>query len=277
MTALCYVNGTIGPVGESGVPVTDLALQRGYGVFDYARTHDGRLFHFADHLARLRRSAAELRLEVPLSDGELRELAERLIAGSDLRRPAIRMILTGGPATDSPQLARPNFVVIAEEAVDPPAGLFETGADVITYEFLRDLPHVKSINYLNAIRIEPLLRDRNAYDVIYHSDPEGVTECPRSNVFLVHGDTLVTPSDHVLHGITRSIVLRLAASRLRVEQRPVSLAELRAADEVFLTSTSKRLLPVRRLDDTPIGPGPPGIHTCVLSNLLAEYIRTSVD
>lgn len=274
MTALCYVNGEVRPVGESALPVTDLALQRGYGVFDFARTRDGRLFHFAEHLARLRRSAAALRLEVPLADDEIREIADRLIAGSDLRTPAIRMLLTGGPATDSPQLARPNFVVIAEEAIEYPAEVYERGADLITYEFLRELPHVKSINYLNAIRIEPLLRERNAFDVIYHSDPGGVTECPRSNVFLVHGDTVVTPADHVLHGITRAVVLRLAATFARVEERPVTLEELPRADEVFVTSTSKGVLPVRSLDGAPIADGEVGPRSRQLARLFEEDTRS---
>lgn len=268
MTRLCYVNGDIRDITATGIPVTDLALQRGYGVFDYARVRNGRLFRFDEHLARLRRSASELRLGLPLSDDELRDIADRLLAGSDLENPAIRLVLTGGSAEETPQLARPNLVVIAEEAVVYPAELYEHGADLITYEFLRELPHLKSINYLNAIRIEPLLRERNAFDVIYHSHPEGVTECPRSNVFVVHGNTLATPRDHVLPGITRGLVLKLAASCMQVEECPIPLEELRTADEVFVTSTSKGIIGVRSIDGQSVGDGSVGQHTRGLQRLL---------
>ena len=156
MEPLCYVNGRIQPTKESTVGVTDLGLQRGYGVFDYVPTCNGKLFHLADHLARLHHSAAALYLELPIPDDEITHIANQLIAGSELRRPALRLILTGGDAHTQPMLAQPNFIMIIEELPTYPEDVYIHGTTLTTVQYQRELAEVKSINYLNAIRLEPL-------------------------------------------------------------------------------------------------------------------------
>ena len=270
MNNYCYVNGEIKPANEGVIGITDLALQRGYGVFDYGRTYNGKLFHFDDNLERLRQSSSALHLKLPLSDQEIREIAVRLIQESNLKTPAIRLILTGGPSNSSPLLEHPNFIIIAEELPTYPGDLYLHGANLITVEYQRELPHVKSINYLNAIRLEPLKREKRAFDILYHSQ-NGITECPRNNFFAFLGDTLVTPSEHVLHGITRKLILQLAGNHFQVEERTLGLNELEGADEAFVTSTSKRVLPVTKIDDRGVGDGKVGERTKKIMQLFDEY------
>lgn len=270
MNNFCYVNGEIKPANEGGIGITDLALQRGYGVFDYGRTYNDKLFHFDDNLERLRRSASALHLKLPLSDQEIREIAVKLIKESDLQTPAIRLILTGGYSDSSPLLEHPNFIIIAEELPTYPPDVYSYGAKVITVEYQREIPHVKSINYLNAIRLEPLKREKKAFDILYHSK-NGITECPRNNFFAFFGDTLVTPSDHILHGITRKLVLQLAGNHFWVEERTLGLNELDGADEAFITSTSKRVLPITRIDDKEVGDGVVGERTKKIMQLFDAY------
>ena len=269
MKSLCYVNGEIKPAEEGVIGISDLSVQRGYGVFDYGRTYNGKLFHFEENLKRFRSSASELHMVPPVSDMRIREIAEELIEGSDLRTPAVRMILTGGY---SETLDAPNFIIIAEELPTYPNEIYEEGVRIIKYEYQRELPHIKSINYLNAIRLEPLKRERNASDILYHS-AIGITECPRNNFFVFMGDTLVTPSDGVLHGVTRNIVLKLAAPYFRVEERRVDVEELGTADEAFVTSTTKGVLPVTEIDDSAVGEGKVGERSRTLMRLLDEYTR----
>ncbi len=252
------------------IGITDLALQRGYGVFDFGRTYNGKLFHFDDNLERFWQSASALHLNLHLSDQEIRELALLLIQESDLKTPAIRLILTGGYSDSSPLLEHPNFIMIAEELPTYPADIYRHGANLMTVEYQRELPHIKSINYLNAIRLEPLKREKKAFDILYYSQ-HGVTECPRSNFFAFLGDTLVTPSEHVLHGITRKLVLQIAGNHFRVEERRLSLDELEGADEAFVTSTSKRVLPVSRIDDRDVGDGVVGERTKKIMHLFDDY------
>jgi branched-subunit amino acid aminotransferase/4-amino-4-deoxychorismate lyase len=267
---LCYVNGEIKSTNDSVIGITDLALQRGYGVFDFGRTYNGKLFHFDDNLERFRRSASALHLKLPLSDQEIQEIAVHLIQESDLKTPSIRLILTGGYSYSSPLFEHPNFIMIAEELPTYPAEVYRHGANLITVEYQRELPHVKSINYLNAIRLEPLKREKKAFDILYHSQ-HGITECPRNNFFAFFGDTLVTPSEHILHGITRKLILQLAAKLFRVEERSLGLSELEGADEAFVTSTSKRVLPISRIDDREIGNGGVGARTKKIMQLFDDY------
>ena len=270
MNNFCYVNGEIKPPNEGGIGITDLALQRGYGVFDYGRTYNGKLFHFDDNLERLRRSASALHLKLPLSDQEIREIAVKLIQESDLQTPAIRLILTGGYSDSSPLLEHPNFIIIAEELPTYPPDVYSYGAKVITVEYQRETPHVKSINYLNAIRLEPLKHEKKAFDILYYSQ-HGITECPRNNFFAFLGDTLVTPSEHILHGITRKLILQLAENHFQIEERTLGLSELEGADEAFVTSTSKCVLPITRINDRDVGDGKVGGRTKKIMQLFDAY------
>jgi len=269
MSTLCYVNGEILSTSDGVIGVSDLALQRGYGVFDYSRTYNRKLFHFDDHLQRLRLSAADLHLKLPIPDAEITEVVEHLIRGSVLNNPAVRLILTGGYSS-APFLQHPNFIIIAEELPTYPAAVYSFGAKLTMVKYQRELPHIKSINYLNAIRFEPLKREKEAFDILYYSD-NGVTECPRNNFFAFQGDTLVTPSSHILFGITREIILKLALVHFPIEVRKIEPGELSSIDEAFVTSTSKRVIPVTTIDGHKIGTGLVGDRTKTIMQLFDEY------
>jgi len=269
MSTLCYVNGEIQAASEGVIGVSDLALQRGYGVFDFARTYNRKLFHFDEHIQRLRHSASELHLKLPIPDGEITSIAEHLIKESDLDNPAIRLILTGG-YSGSPFLQHPNFIIIAEELPTYPASVYSRGVKLIMVEYQRELPHVKSTNYMNSIRLEPFKREQDAFDILYHSE-HGVTECPRSNFFIFQGNTLVTPSSHILHGITRENILKLASTHFPIEVRKINPEELFSIDEAFVTATSKCAIPVTRIDDYQVGNGLVGDRTRKIMRLFDEY------
>ena len=180
MKTLCYINGDVRATSKGVIGISDLALQRGYGVFDFGRTYNGKFFHFDEHIERLRRSASELHLNLPISNVEIREIVGQLIEGSDIKTPSVRFILTGGYSQSSLDLEHPNFIIITEKLPTYPNEVYTKGVKVITIEYQRELPHVKSINYLNELRLEPLKRKKGAFDILYHSQ-NGVTECPRSN------------------------------------------------------------------------------------------------
>lgn len=272
MSILCYVNGEILSTSDGTIGVSDLALQRGYGVFDYARTYHRKLFHFDDTLQRFQNSASELHLKLPIPAVEITAVSEHLIQESALNIPAIRLILTGGYSS-SPFLQSPNFIVIAEELPLYPASVYSSGAKLITVNYQRELPSVKSINYMNAIRLEPLKREQDAFDILYYSD-NGVTECPRSNFFVFQGNTLVTPSSHILYGNTRKIIVQLASAHFPIETRMIDPGELFSIDEAFITSTSKRVIPVTTIDAHQVGTGLVGDRTRIIMQLFDEYTES---
>jgi len=273
MNSLCFINGKIVRKSHARIGIDDLGLQRGYAVFDYARTYNGRLFHFPDYLERLRQSASALYLELPYSDEEIFEITTRLIGESDLKNPAVRLMLTGGKAREPAGFDRPNFIIITEELPYHPSELYIYGAKLITLEYQRELPHVKTTNYLNFIRLDPLKREKGAFSMLYYYQNR-VTECPRDNFFIFVGDTLITPKDNVLQGITRKQILRLSRAHFSVEEREVSVQELSSADEAFTTSTSKGIIPIVQIDDHKIGSGSSGERTKTVMRLFQDYTES---
>jgi D-alanine transaminase/branched-chain amino acid aminotransferase len=174
------------------------------------------------------------------------------------------MILTGGYSPDGYGLSFPNFIVIQQPVQMPGLEKFDEGLKIILHEYLRDLPHVKSINYLMGVYLQDKVQHHKADDVLYHHDG-CILEFPRSNVFVVTKDeAVITPIKNVLHGITRMKILELAREKYTVEERLVTVDELRNAAEVFLTSTTKRILPVLSIDGKTVGNGKPGKITALL-------------
>ncbi|MEJ2722830.1 MAG: aminotransferase class IV, partial [bacterium] len=271
-----FIDGKILHGSGACVPVDDLGLQRGYAVFDYARAYHGNLFHVRDHLARFRQSAAALRLALKYTDDEIVGIAKKLVgemARSGVNDPGLRFLLTGGSAHASPLLENPRFILIAEELPTYPADMYTKGVKLATFEFQRDLSRVKTTNYMNAFRLEPLKREANAFSILYHWRNK-VLECPRDNFFVIRDDTLATPGDNVLQGITRRIVLDLARDIMETEERDVELRELDDADEAFISSTSMQIVPVVQIDDRRIGDGDVGEHTRAIMARFDEYVRS---
>lgn len=249
---------------EALLHVSDLSMQRGYAVFDFFRTVNAVPLFMHDHLERFFGSAAGMHLPVNKSREELSAIITELEKKSTLPETGIRIMLTGGYSADSYQPAMPNLVITCNPVKTATQEDFEKGISIITYKHQRELPHIKSINYLTAVWLQPLLKEKKADDVLYHND-ESITEFPRSNVFMVTDkNVLATPARNMLKGITRKHVLSLAAEMMAVEERDIPVDELMNAAEVFLTSTTKKILPVLKADERMIGDGRPGKFTQTL-------------
>ncbi|HHZ65429.1 MAG TPA: aminotransferase IV [Flavobacteriales bacterium] len=267
----CYSNGHIIPSAEATVHISDLGLVRSYAVFDFFRTYGGKPFRMPDYLARFRNSAANLRLPFNLSDEELLNIINLLMTKSELKEAGIKMILTGGESKDTMTIEKPNFFVQVMELSELSEDHYTEGVKLITSDFQREIPVVKSTHYLNAIKLQPLKEKHGAYDVLYCFKGK-VLEVPRNNFFLIKNDTLITPKDDVLLGITRKVTLELAQDHFKVEEREVVVDELQEADEAFVTGTTRRMVPVVQIDDYSIGEGRVGEGTKRLIRLFDQYI-----
>jgi D-alanine transaminase/branched-chain amino acid aminotransferase len=268
------VNDELLPASEATVRVADLALQRGYGVFDFFRCIGGKPAFLNDHLDRLYRSAATLHLALPDNRGEIVERLMRVIHKNGYDESGVRIFVTGGYSPDGYTIDRPNIIVV-EGPLKHDAALAARGISMITHEHQRQLPEAKTIDYLMAIRLQPTLKARSADEVLYHVGGV-IGEAPRSNFFLVTGDgVLVTPSRNILEGVTRKHLLALAGQVMAVEVRDVHTSEFSTAREAFLTSTTKRVLPVVRIDDRQVGSGKPGAVSQQLAGLFQAQIDAS--
>lgn len=267
---IAYINNTFVEEEKASLHVGDLALQRGYAAFDFFRTKNGVPLFLDDYLDRFFNSAAMMYLRPTQTRAELKNIINELNERNKLTESGIRMILTGGYSPDSYEPAAPNLVMLQQSLRLPSIEKFGAGLKVITHEYLRDLPAVKSINYLMGIWLQQKMREHNAADVLYYQNGL-VSEFPRSNVFIVTNQgVVVTPDENILKGITRMKLLDLIRDKFDVEERELHLDEVKNAAEVFMTSTTKRLLPITQVDDVVIGEGKAGPLTTLLNNMFLE-------
>ncbi|HRE51289.1 MAG TPA: aminotransferase class IV [Flavitalea sp.] len=263
---IAFVNGHFLPEEQASIGVGDLSVQRGYAAFDFFRIRNNKPLFLDDYLSRFFNSIATMHLQPAQTKEELKEIIYALVEKNKIENSGMRMILTGGYSPDSYQPVQPNLIVTQHVLNLPSAEKFDTGIKVITKEYQRDLPTVKSINYLMGIWLQEEVNARQAEDVLYYRNGI-VSEFPRANVFMVTRDnTVVTPSEHVLRGITRKRLLEWMSKDFKMEERNIGIDEIRDAAEVFMTSTTKRLLAINQIDDTVIGDGKAGPVTRKLSD-----------
>ena len=253
----CYsiVNNDFVLKNEASILISDLSIQRGYGIFDYFRTINNQPVFLEDHLDRLFYSASEMNLDTGLDRSELKVLIQKLIEKNNIPDSGIRITLTGGYSEDGYSLAKPNLI-ITQTAFTFNKENFNKGIKLVTYEHQRQLPWIKTIDYLMAIRLQTFLKENNADDVLYHNQNK-ITECPRCNFFIVtEKDEVLTPAKNVLKGITRKKILGL--SEFNVLETNIGLEDIERAKEAFISSTTKNVLPVLEIDGKPIGNGKSG-------------------
>jgi branched-chain amino acid aminotransferase len=269
-----YVNGSFVPAAQAVLPLNDLGIVRGYAVFDLLRTYGRVPFRLGDHVARLQRSAATIGLDLPWSAPELEAFIGATYARNpDLGDASLRIIVTGGPSADymTPQ-QRPSLIIMVHPIKPYSERLYREGAAVVTTDIERAMPTVKSINYSGAVKAVVEAERLGAVEAIYRDTKDRITEGTRSNLFLVRNGTLYTAAEGVLLGITRQVVLEVVEGHIPVRLGPLTYADLVGADEAFVTSTTKELLPVVEVDGQLIGTGRPGAVTAKAHTLFRAYV-----
>jgi D-alanine transaminase/branched-chain amino acid aminotransferase len=286
MSNFCFLNGKILPLSEAKVSVEDIGLLRGYSIYDALTVIKGKPFHFADHWNRFLSGAHALNLNVPVTEEKAEKVIGELAAKNGFTgRAKARIILTGGQTLDGIEydFGNPTFYILLEKWEPLPADFYENGARLITYRHERELPEYKTTNYIRAVNLQNFKKEEKAVDILYTYDGE-ISECAGSNIFIVKNKTLITPAENVLKGITRKVVLELARlpspagsanggqakDKYKIEERPVEEEELKTADEVFITSSFKDIVPIVKIDDFAVADGKVGPIT---KNLMGEFAK----
>jgi len=266
-----YINGEIVLESEAKLLVSDLAVQRGYGIFDFLKTVNGKPIFIEDYFNRFYNSANEMHLDIGLDRSELLKVISLLLEKNNIANASLKLILTGGYSEDGYQIAKPNLVIV-QAPFEYDKSSFNKGLNLLSHNFQRQLATVKTIDYLQAIRLQPLLKLKQADDLLYHNNGV-VRECPRANIFIVKDSEVLTPSTDILRGITRSKILSIKLDGVNIKEQDFTLDAIANADEAFISSSTKNILPVLSLDGKPIGNGKPGKTTSALSEKLLEMIN----
>lgn len=272
--SIYYVNGSFVPADQATLPVNDLSIVRGYGVFDYTRSYHGKPFKLYEHLLRLERSAKAINLAMPWSTQELEAIVKETFDRNGYPDAGIRIVVTGGPADDfmTPH-HQPSLVVMITPIKSSPAQQQAEGVKITTVAMDRILPTVKSINYMGAVMAVEAAKRQGAVEAVYRTPDGRLTEGTRANLFAFRGNQLITPKDEVLAGITRAVVLEIAEDDFEVVEGELYYADLQTYDELFITSSTKEILPVIQVDDQRIADGKPGPKTQKLIELFHAYVE----
>jgi len=284
MAATVNVNGRVFDQEHAVISVFDHGFLYGEGVYETLRTYNGEPFLFERHMHRLRTSAGMLALHVPLSDADIaarfRDTMRTAHLGDHPEREAyLRILVTRGVGEltyDPAACPTPSVVVIAKPHVNPSADVFTKGVRVVLVPIVRNHPGsvnplIKSNNLLNnALAMQEAFR-RGGFEGVMRNYRGELAECTQSNLFIVkNGAALTPPVDAgLLPGITRAFLFEVGAETgIEVREAVLRDADLLAADEAFLTSTTREVTPIVRVDDQTIGAGVPGPVTLTL---LARY------
>jgi branched-chain amino acid aminotransferase len=258
---------------QATIAGTDHGLMVGDGVFETLKVTERGAFAVRRHLNRLSRSAAALHLPAP-DHGQIREAIETVLDGRDYPRGKLRITYTGGrgPLGSEAAYGPPTVIVVLA-----PADAAAPFASIVTTPWTRNehgaLAGVKSISYAENVRALRYAADRQASEAIFLNTAGHVCEGTGSNIFLVFGDTIITPplSSGPLAGITRELIMEWSS----VDERNLTLEEAKRADEVFVTSSMRDVQAVERWDDRVLGPMGPVTQALAIN--FAERSETDLD
>lgn len=267
------INGRLVDAQNATVPVHDLGLIRGYGVFDYFLIEAGQPLFLDDYAARFLHSAKHMHLDIGLTHEQLKEQIFKLIEANGLKEGGMRLLATGGISPNNFEPTAPTFMMMVNKASGFPDTYYSQGAGLVSIDYQRDIPEVKTTNYSMGIKMLKAVKKAGAVEVLYH-DGSFLRESVRANIFIVTQDErIVTPASKILMGITRKQVLKIARPLFPVEEREVALNELKEAREVFITSSTKKVMPIVFVDDLQIGDGRPGPITMKLAGLFRNAVE----
>jgi branched-chain amino acid aminotransferase len=286
MPAMVNVNGRISDEREAVISVFDHGFLYGEGIYETLRTYNGRLFLFDRHLRRLRNSARMIKLALPFTDEELARNISDTIATTKLdgKEVYVRVLVTRGVGDLTYGLEatpKPSWVVIVKALVAPPSEIYERGCKVVLVDAVRNhpgsvSPMIKCNNLMNQALAAQQAFERGGFDGVMRNYRGELTEFATSNLFIVKNGAVLTPPLEcgLLPGITREFIFEIGSNvGIEVREQVLRDDDLFNADEAFLTSTTREVVPVVAVNEKAIGTGNPGAITGKLLKTFRETAR----
>lgn len=286
MAAMVNVNGRIFDEHEAVISVFDHGFLYGEGIYETLRTYNSRLFLYDRHTRRLRNSARMIELVIPFTDEELARRISDTIGATKLdgKEAYVRLLVTRGVGELSYDLKatpKPSWVIIAKPLVEPPSEIYERGCKVVLVDIVRNHPKsvnpmIKSNNLMNQALAAQQAFQRGGFDAVMRNDRGELTECATSNLFIVKNDAVLTPpvESGLLPGITRELLFEVGRNAgVEVREQALHDEDLFDADEAFLTSTTREIVPIVVVNERAIGNGKPGTVTGTLLKAFRDLAR----
>jgi branched-chain amino acid aminotransferase len=269
MPSRININGVIGGPEDSRISVLDHGLLFGDSVYETLRTYNGNPFLFSRHFARLERSARGIDLRLPWDKQRSREEIQKTLFAGECR---IRLMVTRGAGDVAPDVETctdPTAIIIVVPLVAPPERIYKEGVDVMISAVRRSsrFADIKTGSLIHQVLARREAKAHRAYEAILLTADEKLSDGITSNIYMVRDRSLLTPSHDagIVEGITRGVVLDLAREMgLKVIEGLFDAGEIAKADEMFLTSSTREVVPISRVDGKRVGAGAPGPVTLML-------------
>ena len=268
-----YIDGKFVDDDKAFVSAKDIAVLRGYGVFDFLITYNRRPFYLEDHVRRFENSAKDIGLELKHSNAEICKIVEETVKRNPHHEEcAIRIVGTGGTSSDglNPEGRGLLMVMVTPKAILP-EWWYTQGAKIITVDIERFIPTSKSTSYLSAIYAVREAKKQDAMEAVYVDRKGRILEGTTTNFFGIIGKKLVTAGEDILPGVTRGVIMELAKDFCEVEVRDIDKSELSRMDEVFITASNKEIVPIIKVNDFQVGSGRIGERTQRIMQLFRDY------
>jgi branched-subunit amino acid aminotransferase/4-amino-4-deoxychorismate lyase len=260
-----FSNGIYSKVSEIKVPIENLAIGRGYAAYEFFRINNGKPFYLDRHLERFFNSLNYLKFGIEYSRDNVIDIVNQIITLNEI--PNFYLKIYAIPQNTLSHSIAAWFYIVPAQIPLFDNGIYLNGGSLIMKEYQRFLPEAKSNNYIASVFWQSEMDEVKAIDVLFIWNNQ-VFESSRGNIFIVKQGIIYTPAKNILKGITRSIVLDLLQKyNMPYEIKDISVDELFNADEVFLTSTVKRIMPIVKISNKIIKDGKPGIISLRISEM----------
>lgn len=257
----CYINGQIVDEDSAFIPINNMGVQRGFGVFDFFRVRDGKPMFMKDHLDRFDQSQKFMDLAFKIGRDEIQQAISNLQEKNGFKYGGFKLVLLADDEEDSNDLM-PFFYILNTKL---PKKKGSVPSRLISHEYLRQFPHIKSVSYFQACLLQKEMKNAKAIDVVYYH--EGIiSEAARSSIFIVRENKLLTPKRDILEGVTRKNILKFSSEIIETQITDITIEQLQEADEIFISSTLKEVMPITHLDGKQIGDGKIGLWTQKISD-----------
>ena len=264
-----FLNGKIVSEEELLISPRDLGFTRGYAVFDFLITYNGKPFKLDSHIDRLFNSAKYINLSIPWSKEQIKNWIIETLTANPKDEKTIKVIISGGLTDFILPQGKPTIIIMVDARHMYPESLYENGMAVKTVKFKRSNPSAKTNNYIKAIS-EMLTFEKRIEDAIYYDETQ-VYEPTTSNLFAVIDGKLITPKSEILPGITKEVLLDILKLDIPIVEQDFKIEDLMRADEIFLTSSNREIAPVVEIDGKKVGDGKVGKYAREVMKQFNDY------
>ncbi len=270
-----YMDGNWVDQRDLKISAYDLSVTRGFGVFDFLRAYNNKPFMLKEHIDRFFNSLKILKLKPVKTRSEIAHIVYEGLKKNNFGNTYIKIIQTGGMSNDgvTPN-GRHSFIIMFSPATVYPSSYFEKGIKLITTPMGRIYPSAKSLNYMAGVMAMRRAKKEKAVEALY-IDSRYIYECVTTNFFSVMKGALITTRHNILRGITRKATFEIAKKlNIPVLERDLLVKEIPHFEEAFITTSTKEVMPVIKIDKIRIGSGKPGPITQSIMTSFKTYVRS---